>query len=299
MIMQESYAFDLKEHLRNTPSEIFETKGLTAESIINNTSLFEILWCAYQKAIEDYDYDADRAYKDAILDVLKINLRKFDMTSNSKAYTVNFLFTSNGEEVLLIRKNKTTFKGKLNGIGGEIEENETPICGAIREIKEETGATLNADELHWLGTLTLPFDSKTAQNNQCILHYYCGVVDKNKVSQQPGETEKLIWMPTIEVINANALDVRFAGDGDVSYMVLAAVKHFGWQINNNTKTNSEKYEPTCPRGHKDCIYDPAYIRCYYSPNMTEAEFEEKKTNCIQRLNDDPEERYYCYDNEDK
>lgn len=42
--------------------------------------------------------------------------------------------------VLLIRKNKPEWqKGKLNGVGGKIEEGEKPIDAMVREFREETG----------------------------------------------------------------------------------------------------------------------------------------------------------------
>lgn len=43
-------------------------------------------------------------------------------------------------QVLLIRKEKPAFmKGKLNGIGGKMEDRESPLSSMIREFEEETG----------------------------------------------------------------------------------------------------------------------------------------------------------------
>lgn len=54
-------------------------------------------------------------------------------------YVVGFLFSEDNESVLLIRKNKPDWqKGKLNGVGGKIEENETEDDAMVREFKEET-----------------------------------------------------------------------------------------------------------------------------------------------------------------
>jgi len=56
-------------------------------------------------------------------------------------YCLGFLFYSNS--VLLIEKLKPDWqKGKLNGIGGHVEENETPDYSMIREFKEETSLDL-------------------------------------------------------------------------------------------------------------------------------------------------------------
>lgn len=56
-------------------------------------------------------------------------------------YVVGFLFRDEGKEVALVRKNRPLWQaGRLNGIGGKIEEGEEPIDAMIREFKEEAGA---------------------------------------------------------------------------------------------------------------------------------------------------------------
>lgn len=55
-------------------------------------------------------------------------------------YVVGFVFTPDYSKVWLMKKQKPEWqKGKLNGIGGKIEKNETPLAAMIREAKEETG----------------------------------------------------------------------------------------------------------------------------------------------------------------
>lgn len=133
-------------------------------------------------------------------------------------YTVCFLYTDNGEKVLLQRKNKTQYAGRLNGVGGKIEPGETPLEGARREIMEETGVNIQA--LIWLGTLILPKDYglPVGQDNvDCELNFFAGTVEDTKmVSQQPGETEPLLWLLTRQVIGGHA---DTAGEGDVEYFV--------------------------------------------------------------------------------
>jgi 8-oxo-dGTP diphosphatase len=58
-------------------------------------------------------------------------------------YVAGLLFSPSGEHVLLIRKNRPEWqRGKLNGIGGHIEDGEAPLAAMIREFKEETGMTV-------------------------------------------------------------------------------------------------------------------------------------------------------------
>jgi 8-oxo-dGTP diphosphatase len=69
-------------------------------------------------------------------------------------YTVVFLFTPDFELVWLITKEKPNWqKGCLNGIGGKIEYNESPIECAIREIKEESGIIVPKNELVEVGLM--------------------------------------------------------------------------------------------------------------------------------------------------
>jgi 8-oxo-dGTP diphosphatase len=53
--------------------------------------------------------------------------------------TLSFLV--NDDSILLIRlaKNRGSWSGKLNGVGGHIERGEDPQSAAVREIEEETG----------------------------------------------------------------------------------------------------------------------------------------------------------------
>lgn len=66
----------------------------------------------------------------------------------------------------------------------------------------------------------------------------------------------------------------------------------------------QDYIPTCPRGYTDCVFDPAYIKCYHPEwyaklygNMTPEEA--SKEACVKRVEEDPDEIYSCYDDEDK
>lgn len=62
-----------------------------------------------------------------------------------KKYVCGFYFNRQKTHVVLIWKEKPAWqKGKLNGIGGKIEEGETPADAMAREFEEETGLTHRA-----------------------------------------------------------------------------------------------------------------------------------------------------------
>ncbi|KKN15175.1 hypothetical protein LCGC14_0988640 [marine sediment metagenome] len=59
-----------------------------------------------------------------------------------KQYVIGFLFRS--DEVALIQKNRPDWQiGKLNGIGGHIEQGETPLEAMKREFNEEAGELID------------------------------------------------------------------------------------------------------------------------------------------------------------
>lgn len=57
-------------------------------------------------------------------------------------YVLGFLFSADKKRVALIRKNKPDWqKGKLNGVGGKVEDfDENHLAAMSREFYEETGA---------------------------------------------------------------------------------------------------------------------------------------------------------------
>lgn len=74
-----------------------------------------------------------------------------------RSYVLGFLFDGLSGSVILIQKDKPDWqKGLLNGVGGKIEEGETPLAAMVREFAEETGA--NTDPEIWNNFCTLQGD---------------------------------------------------------------------------------------------------------------------------------------------
>lgn len=138
-------------------------------------------------------------------------------------YTVCVLICRETNRFLLSKKDRTDFAGRFNGVGGKIEPGETPAAGAIREIKEETGADVTG-RLCKLGTLQLPLDCGKHDPQGCVLHFYTADVSEEEISQQPGETEQLTWFPAKSVVAIPAASETFAGDGDLQYFANLALK---------------------------------------------------------------------------
>jgi 8-oxo-dGTP diphosphatase len=59
-------------------------------------------------------------------------------------YVVGFLFNQDTNKVCLIRKNRPQWqKGRLNGVGGHIEDGENPKAAMTREFQEEAGEVID------------------------------------------------------------------------------------------------------------------------------------------------------------
>jgi 8-oxo-dGTP diphosphatase len=69
------------------------------------------------------------------------------------AYTLGFVFR--GEEVLMLNREKSPWKGAWNGVGGKLQDGESPLECIRRELTEETGipvseaSFLDKGELTW------------------------------------------------------------------------------------------------------------------------------------------------------
>lgn len=60
-----------------------------------------------------------------------------------KRFVCGFMFNPDGTKVVLILKERPTWQaGKLNGVGGSVNDGESELDAMIREFEEETG-------VHW------------------------------------------------------------------------------------------------------------------------------------------------------
>ena len=106
-----------------------------------------------------------------------------------KKYNVSVIFDKTEKKLLMCKRAKNPFKGKLNFVGGKVEPNETEDESAYRELYEETG--ISKRDI----TLTRVLDFKYYFEN-LELEVYCGKI-KNDVTLKE-EVNKLLWVDRTE-----------------------------------------------------------------------------------------------------
>ena len=75
-----------------------------------------------------------------------------------KRYVVGFMFDDEVQNVCMIIKNRPEWQcGLLNGIGGKIEDGESPLEAMVREFSEETGCNTIASTWQHVATLRFPY----------------------------------------------------------------------------------------------------------------------------------------------
>jgi 8-oxo-dGTP pyrophosphatase MutT (NUDIX family) len=88
-------------------------------------------------------------------------------------------------EILLAMKKRGFGVAYWNGYGGKLEEGETALESAVREIKEESGTTVAPEDLKHLGTLDFYFTDKPEWNQRGMIYRL------EKWEGEPVETEEM------------------------------------------------------------------------------------------------------------
>jgi 8-oxo-dGTP diphosphatase len=126
-----------------------------------------------------------------------------------KNYVIGFAFTEDLNKVVLIRKNRPEWQaGKLNGVGGHLEERESWMAAMKREFEEETGVpnekqhwqliSIMSDDEHYRlfvyaakGDFALEADTKTDEN---IARYDVKDLLENALGNNPETIFNVPWL---------------------------------------------------------------------------------------------------------
>ena len=124
-----------------------------------------------------------------------------------KKLNVILVYSNEENKILMCKREKEPYKGKLNLVGGKVEQNENELHAAYRELQEETGITNNDITL----THIMNFQYKMSDME---LEVYAGKL--NKDVQLKEEINKLYWIDK----NENFFDVdKYAGEGNIGHMI--------------------------------------------------------------------------------
>ena len=124
-----------------------------------------------------------------------------------KKLNVIIVYNKESNKVLMCKREKEPFKGKLNLVGGKVEVDESEIDAAYRELQEETGITNNDIILkHIMNFQYIDQDME--------LEVFAGTL--NKEIHVVEEINKLYWIDKTE----NFFDEnKFAGNGNIGHMI--------------------------------------------------------------------------------
>ena len=128
---------------------------------------------------------------------------------------LNLVLVLNKEnnKILMCKREKEPYKGKLNLVGGKVEENENELKAAYRELNEETGITKEDITLNHI--MNFQYESPNME-----LEVYAGKL--NKEINLVEEVNKLYWIDK----NENFCDLeRFAGEGNIWHILKQVEKN--------------------------------------------------------------------------
>jgi len=131
-----------------------------------------------------------------------------------QGYNCIMVFSQDNKKILFCKRTKDPYKGLYNLVGGKIEENEDGFEAAYRELKEETGISVNDISLNHMMDFTY-------FNQNCCVEVYAGrlIHDVTLIDEQ----HPLEWLSTDE----NFFDwTKYAGEGNIGHMV-EQVKIYG------------------------------------------------------------------------
>ena len=110
---------------------------------------------------------------------------------------VTSILTKDGKILLLKRGQRvSTYRGKWAGVSGYLEENETPLERAIREIEEETGLSREEIKLLKQGEIMEFVDENTGRTWR--IHPFLFKIDREEIKID-WEHEEYRWIEREEL----------------------------------------------------------------------------------------------------
>jgi 8-oxo-dGTP diphosphatase len=139
---------------------------------------------------------------------------------NYQSYAAGFLFSDDGSQVALVRKNRPDWQaGLLNGVGGKWEPHETRHNTMVREFYEEAGVRVPAwESLAWMRGddydigFYRAFSSKALSQVYSVTDEAIEVHDTRHVLQRADLMPNLYWLLPLAVNPGVILPVSVSVD---------------------------------------------------------------------------------------
>lgn len=124
-----------------------------------------------------------------------------------KKLNVILVYNMDKNKILMCKREKEPYKGKLNLVGGKVEADEDELSAAYRELNEETG--IKFEDINLVHIINFQYILDDFE-----LEVYAGKLNKDVDLIE--EVNKLYWID----IKENFFDInRFAGYGNIGHMV--------------------------------------------------------------------------------
>ena len=124
-----------------------------------------------------------------------------------KVMNVIAVYDKSRQHILMCRRRKDPYKGKLNFVGGKLEAGESSEEAAYRELQEETGIRREHIRLvHLMDMVYYTYDMK--------IEVYTGRLQEAVAVS--GEENDLLWLDADEDFEDMN---RFAGEGNIAHII--------------------------------------------------------------------------------
>jgi 8-oxo-dGTP diphosphatase len=134
--------------------------------------------------------------------ILRIEDKKIIDTGMSCVDLLILVDTGKNYKILSILRNKEPFKGKWANPGGNIDEGEDPIDGAIRELEEETSLKIPAKYFNFIDVFNEPW--RDPRNKNCISYAFSVLLNEIPDTMAADDADECTWN-----------DVSYSGDINV------------------------------------------------------------------------------------
>ena len=121
----------------------------------------------------------------------------FTFYQNPRASTAAFILNSKGE-LLVARRGKEPAKGTLDLPGGFVDNEENAEQGMVREIREETGLTVDAADVTYLFSIPNIYRYSGMDIHTLDLFFQCQVED-DAVVKAADDASDCFWVPLRKV----------------------------------------------------------------------------------------------------